>query len=87
MEKFKCNKKYQRTPIILSPHTVAVVHLFTRHDHLDDLWMTDCDYDPNNWEQAAKQLIAQFERKVSRSFLKALIAEAQKKLESFNSPD
>lgn len=31
-----------RFPILLNSHAVAVIHVFTRHDCIEDIWMSDC---------------------------------------------
>ncbi len=52
----------RRTPIFLSSNTLAIVHLFNREAHLQDIWTTDCDkFEEENYEaieSAPKQLIS-----------------------------
>ena len=43
MQKYK-EKEYKRFPIQLSKHTIMLIHLFNRHDCLEDMWVSDCEH-------------------------------------------
>lgn len=76
--------KYKRTPIFFNKNTVAVIHIFTRCDFLEDLWMEDCiaAISPENpYEQAAQQFVDQFEDHWTPAFLMELRQAITKKLE------
>lgn len=66
-----------RRPIQLTRHTVAVIHLFTKTDDFDDLWMMDFwrymeeTYDHN--DIAAEQFIEQLQDKWTPAFMMSLI--------------
>lgn len=66
----------RRTPIYLSKNAIAVLHIFTRYDHLEDAWMFDSDALQNqNWklpEESAQQFIEQFERWWTPAFMMQL---------------
>jgi hypothetical protein len=70
----------KRKPIILNSHTVALIQIFTKYDHIDDIWSW-VDGHMNNWEDAAIEFFEQLDGNYSRSFLKALIKEAEKRLD------
>jgi len=59
------DKKIRRAPIIMDKNTVALIHVFHKHDDFDDMWMHDIEkYILENYEQyeeAAKQFINQLD--------------------------
>lgn len=67
------NNNIIRTPIQLDKNTLAIIHIFERKDHLEDIWMFDSDkYEEELWrnfDQSAKQFIDQIIDKVSPHFL------------------
>lgn len=70
-------KKIARTPIHLSDHACAVIHIFERNDRIDDIWMHDYE---DLWEErynrskeAAEQLISQLEDQWNVLFMNALV--------------
>lgn len=78
------NNNIIRTPIQLDKNTLAIIHIFERKDHLEDIWMFDSDkYEEELWrnfDQSAKQFIDQIIDKVSPHFLMELIKVANKEL-------
>ena len=79
--------KVKRTPIVINNHAVAVVHIFTRHDHFEDMWMSeieDCEIETyGQQEKAAEQFIAQLEDQWSITCMKALRDAADKRIIEF----
>ena len=77
---------YNRTPIVLDKHTVAVLHIFTRTDKFEDLFMDDYIYAKfkdgfmNTFQNSAQQFIDQFEEHSCDAFIEALIKKAFKYL-------
>lgn len=80
----------RRTPIFLSSHTLAIVHLFNREDHLEDIWTVDCDkFEEENYEaieSAPKQLISHLggEDNLTPHFLMGLRTEINRILDDHN---
>jgi len=74
----------KRFPIYLNRHTVALIHIFTRPDELEDLWITDYPMYNENYEDvaknAAKQFIDQLQGRWTPRFLKALRDEIEQRL-------
>ena len=79
-------KQIRRTPIVLNKNTVALLHIFTRHDSMDDIWMHDiAPYIEENYQEhakSAKELIKQLEDHYSIAFLEALIVECLNRIKS-----
>ena len=77
-------KDYKRFPIIISEHDVLVIHVFSRCDYLEDIWMHDHEGkmidDYNKFKIAARQLIDQLEDNYCDLFLEELIKACQYKL-------
>jgi len=71
----------KRFPIILNNHAIAVIHIFTRHDCLEDLWMSDCFHgNIGIQEQAAQQMIDQLQDWWTPAFLMELRRAITKEL-------
>lgn len=74
--------KITRHPILLSPHDVVVLHIFHKHDHLEDMWMSDIEQymieKYEGYEGAAKQLISQMEGHWCPAFMIALRDESDR---------
>ena len=71
-----------RKPILLSKNTCAVIWMYRRSDEFEDMAAMD-NYDGAKiWEDAAKQFVSQLKRKWSVNFLKALIKECEKELDT-----
>ena len=70
------NTKYhKRIPIVMSKNSVALIHIFERHDHLEDIWMMDTEYmleTYDRYEGAANQFIEQLEEHWCDAFIKEL---------------
>ena len=75
-------ENYERYPIILSKNTAIVVHVYTRHDRICDMWMYDDDM-PHfcDNEVAAQQLIDQLDEHWTPAFLIALRKKITETLE------
>jgi hypothetical protein len=77
-------EKIRRTPILINNHAVALLHIFTRYDHLEDLWTVDADgLDKEKWEmydEAAKQFVEQLEDQWCIKFMEALRDEIDKQI-------
>jgi len=76
----KKEEKVIREPIMLSPHAIAVLHIFTRTDcYFEDTWIYDIDRwvteTYQNYEKAAKQFIAQLEGHECLYFMRTLRKE------------
>lgn len=69
----------RRAPILLSAHTVALILIYSRHDHMDDIWTSDVPqyYEDvyNVHEAAAKQFVEQLDGHWCVKFMEALIKE------------
>jgi len=71
----------KRFPIVLNAYTIAVIHIFTRHDCLEDLWMSDCFHGSiETQEIAAQQMIDQLQEWWTPAFLIALRKAITKEL-------
>jgi hypothetical protein len=79
MKKIKVDdyKHYRRFPIILGKNDIAVIHVFSRYDNLEDAcWMSDNDeyfrsrYD--TFKESAEQFIDQLEGAYCEAFIIAL---------------
>ena len=73
-----------RMPIYLHKNAVALITIFKRVDHLEDIWVADYpdydeDYDKIN-KEAARQFIDQMEGQWTPRFLIALKSEIEKRL-------
>lgn len=82
----ECNDLVMRFPIILNKHSVAVIHVFTRHDCIEDMWMSDCIHnDQHEWQkQGATQMIEQLGDYWTPAFLMALREAITKKLKEYD---
>lgn len=73
-----------RAPILLSRHDVAVIHIFHKHDHLEDIWMSDVPryYEEvhDNYAASAKQFVEQLEGAWCGAFMESLVKEIQARL-------
>lgn len=70
-------KKQKRTPIVLNKNSVALLHIFTRNDLLDDMWTIDIGDDYYEIiKNSAKQFINQLEGQECDLFLEELGIEA-----------
>lgn len=71
-----------RTPIMLNDHDIIVIHLFSKSDCFDDLWMMDLWNhmleSGDRHEKAAVQFVAQLKDHWCVAFLEALIRECFK---------
>jgi len=71
-----------RKPILLSPNSVALIHIFTRYDHLEDIWISDVPQSyidiKNIPKEAAKEFINQLDNHYTPAFLIALRDEINK---------
>lgn len=74
----------RRTPIYLGKNAIAVLHIFTRYDHLEDVWMFDSDaLEEQNWklpEKSAEQFIEQLEGWWTPAFMMQLRDQIEKEL-------
>jgi len=81
-------KKVFRKPILLSPNSIALIHIFTRHDHLEDTWTSDVPAyyrDIKNIpKEAAKEFVRQLDKHWTPAFLKALRDEIDETLKRHN---
>jgi len=72
-------------PIILNKHAVTVIHVFTRHDCIEDVWMSDCFHHiikaQHDCTEATKQMIEQLSDWWTPTFLIALRESITKKLQ------
>ena len=74
----------------MSKNAIALIHVFTRYDRLEDLWTPSPEMDKFIQEQiektdkAAKQFIAQLEGHWTPRFLKALRKEIDKELKKLD---
>ena len=68
--------KIRREPILINNHAVAIIHIFDRLDHLEDLWTADSDAFQEEklemYKEAATQFISQLEEQWTPSFMMAL---------------
>ena len=64
---------YNRTPILLNHNAIALIHIFTKYDELEDMWLTDIeeymDKNYDGYEHAAQQFVAQLEGQWCRKFM------------------
>lgn len=72
-------KQVRRTPIVLNKNTIAMLHIFTKLDNLEDMFFQDFEpYIEENYQQhkkAANELMNQLEDHYCTAFLEALIVE------------
>ena len=61
--------KVDRFPIILNDHSVMVIHMFTRTDYLEDLWMSDFMDTISQQSDSAKQFLSQLDDHWTPHFL------------------
>ena len=78
-------KDYKRFPIMISTHDCLVVHVFSRTDKIEDIFLyadheSKMYSDYEMFEIAAKQLINQLEGNYCDLFLEELIKVCQDKL-------
>jgi len=78
----KNNNKIIRTPILLNKNTVALIHVFHRHDHLEDIWIFDVDKYQEEITEAHEKAAKQFVEHWTRRFMEALRNEIQQQLDS-----
>lgn len=68
--------EYKRTPIIINKNAIALIHLFTKFDSLDDCYLHDIEsyYIKNSecYKDAANQLIEQLEGEWCMAFIEEL---------------
>ena len=80
----KKEKKIIHKPIQINKNTVAVIHLFNRYDHLEDIWFTEvnkyCEENYNLHEEAAEQFIEQLDDMWSPLFMIALRSKIDERL-------
>ena len=80
-------KKYDRFPIILDRHTVALLHIFTKYDNLEDSWMMDFEKifqkEDDLFDESAKQFINQLEEHCTPEFIECLSLRCAKKYYDF----
>lgn len=72
------NTEYKRrTPIVLNKNAVALIHIFSKHDRLDDMWIIDTDWMSNhqNYRESAKEFLDQLEGEYCDLFLEQLALE------------
>lgn len=73
-----------RKPIYLDKNAVALITVYTRYDHFEDMWVTDYpEYleDPKKVaKEAAEQLMEQLDGRYNKLFLMALRKEISKRL-------
>lgn len=76
------NRPYQRLPIFINNHTVAVLNLYQRHDCLEDMWKADCFHHDGIVEanRDARQFVDQMEEYWTPAFLMALRDEITARL-------
>lgn len=63
---------YDRHPIVLNPHSVMLIEIFTRTDRLDDFWKHDVVERWSVHQEAAKQFMLQLEGQGCDAFLEEL---------------
>ena len=77
-----------RYPIKINNHAVAVIHIFTKTDDLEDLWMTDMqsylEENYNGYQGAAQQFIDQLKDYWNIAFMEALRDEIDKRIQDHN---
>ena len=82
MEKKPENTKHSsRYPIVLNSNTVALIHIFEKHDKFEDIWMIDTEYLLNKhdgYSGAAKQFVEQLEEQWCDLFMESLALEIVK---------
>jgi hypothetical protein len=68
------DQEHMRFPFFINPHAIGIIHIYKRHDCLEDLWMTDCWHKEALTlpEEGAKQLINQLQDEWSPQFLMEL---------------
>jgi hypothetical protein len=70
-------KNYERQPIKLSHHSVAIIKLFKRTDYFEDSWSEEFDdiqewLDGEKYESAANQFVKQLEGEWNIKFMEEL---------------
>ncbi len=75
-------EKISRAPIVLSNHTVMVIHLFERSDEFEDFWINEYGMGFNEYmnshRSAAVQFVAQLKDRWCIAFMEELIKECFK---------
>jgi len=73
-----------RKPIYLDKNAVALITIYTRYDHIEDMWVTDYPEYEADFEtlakEAAEQLMEQLDGRYNKLFLMALKKEINKRL-------
>ena len=73
-----------RKPIYLSKNAVALITIFTRPDHVEDMWITDYPEYDEDYEKVAQEAVSQIMEQLedwhNEIFLKALKKEINKRL-------
>lgn len=85
--KIKQPSEIIREPIQLSRTAIAVIHVFDKHDHLEDLWMADVEQYyremHDTYSNAADQFVEQLEGEWNMKFMYALRDRIQKEIDEF----
>lgn len=75
------------TPIRLSKNAVAIVHMFTRHNDIGEVYMMDDEqYEEesyNCYEESANEFINQLSDQYCMAFLQALNKRIEKELDEW----
>ena len=79
--------KVTKTPIQINKNAIIVLHLFRRHDDMEDFWMTDIqNYMEDSHgmsDNAAKLLIEQLQGEWNIKFMLALREEVNKHIKKW----
>lgn len=80
--------KVRREPIILDKNIVALIHIFERHDDLEDVWMREFGtyVEDNNqqYEKSAQQFVSQLRENWTVAFMQHLAKEIFKEVDSLS---
>jgi len=72
----------KRVPIVMNQHTIVLLHVFTKKDKFEDLWMHDEETVMNaNYEShgnAAQQFVSQLEEHWTELFMQNMVKECFK---------
>jgi hypothetical protein len=75
-------KNYERRPIQLSEHAIAIIKLYSRTDYFEDCFEIDIKgktrMHEKEYEDSARQFVYQLEGQWNGCFMKALIKELKK---------
>jgi len=73
-----------RKPIYLNKNAVALITVFTRPDHIEDMWTTDYPIYNEDYKkvaaEAAKEFMEQLDEQYNELFLRALKKEINERL-------